>query len=115
MAAHILQIAYYPTLQDTRARMLEAAGYRVTSVMGNDDAIRVNERSMGTIDLALVGFCAPYTIREAMVHWLKTHSPDIPVIALQFHEWEDFPEADASTLSENPQIWLSTVANLLKA
>ena len=38
MAAHILQVAYYDTLQEVRAKMLEAAGYQVTSVLGNDKA-----------------------------------------------------------------------------
>jgi hypothetical protein len=39
MAARILQVAYYDTLQEVRAKMLEAAGYQVTSVLGNDKAM----------------------------------------------------------------------------
>ncbi len=42
MAAHILQVAYYDTLQEVRAKMLEVAGYQVTSVLGNDKAMRLN-------------------------------------------------------------------------
>jgi hypothetical protein len=38
MAAHILHIAYYRTLQATQALMLKSAGYEVTSVLGNDKA-----------------------------------------------------------------------------
>ena len=38
-AAHILQVAYYDTLRELRVKMLEAAGYQVTSVSGNDNAM----------------------------------------------------------------------------
>ncbi len=82
-AAHILQVAYYDTLRELRVKMLEAAGYQVTSV--------------------------------AMVLWFKTHYPKIPVVVLQFSSWEKFPEADVSTFSEDPTIWLTEVAGILKS
>ncbi len=88
-AAHILQVAYYDTLRELRVKMLEAAGYQVTSVSGNDNA--------------------------AMVLWFKTHYPKIPVVVLQFSSWEKFPEADVSTFSEDPTIWLTEVAGILKS
>ena len=39
MAAHILQVAYYDTLRELRVKMLEAAGYQVTSVSGSQATI----------------------------------------------------------------------------
>ena len=39
MAAHLLQVAYYPALLNTRSEMLKNAGYRVTSVLGNEEAM----------------------------------------------------------------------------
>jgi hypothetical protein len=42
MPAHILQVAYYPSLRDIRAQMLRAAGYEVTSVLGNDKAMALS-------------------------------------------------------------------------
>ena len=55
MAAHILQVAYYDTLQEIRAKMLEAAGYQVTSVLGNDNAMGLNGAVIATADLVVVG------------------------------------------------------------
>ncbi len=52
---------------------------------------------------------------DAMVLWFKTHYPKIPVVVLQFSSWEKFPEADVSTFSEDPTIWLTEVASILKS
>ena len=113
--AHILQVAYYPTLRETRAELLERAGYRVTSVLGNDDAMEVGGAVMAATDLVVVGFSTSHSVRAAMVHWFKAHYPTLPVLVLQLHSWERFPEADAATLSEDPAIWLSEVARILKS
>jgi DNA-binding NtrC family response regulator len=115
MVAHILQIAYYTTLRETRARMLQAAGYRVTSVVGNDEAMRLDKAAIASVDLVVIGFCALQTVRTTMVQWLKARYPNIVVVVLQFHNWEKFPEADAATLSDDPTVWLATIATLLKA
>ena len=65
----------------------------------------------GTVfSLIVVGFSAPHSVRAAMVLWFKTHYPKIPVVVLQFSSWEKFPEADVSTFSEDPTIWLTEVA-----
>ncbi len=115
MAAHILQVAYYPPLGEIRAQMLEAAGYQVTSVSGNENAMGLNKAVIAAADLVMVGFSAPHTVRDAMVRWFKAHHPKIPVVVLQFYGWEKFPEADVATLSEDPTIWLTEVASILKS
>ena len=68
MAAHILQVAYYPTLQETRTQMLKSAGYQVTSVLGNDNAIGLDGAVIAAADLIVVGFSASHSVRAAMVH-----------------------------------------------
>ncbi len=80
--ANILQVAYYRGPLVTRARMLESRGHHVTSVLGNDEAFRLDA--------------------------------NIPVVALQFHSAESFPEADGGTVSDDPEVWLAAVANTLK-
>ncbi len=55
MAAHILQVACYPTLQETRTLMLKSAGYQVTSVLGNDNAIGLDGAVIAAADLIVVG------------------------------------------------------------
>jgi len=114
MASHILQVAYYPGLLEIRTQLLESSGYQVTSVLGNDDAIALDGTGIATLDLVVVGFSAPHAIRSAMVRWFKAHYPKIPVIVLQFSNWETFPEADLVTLSEDPNIWLAAIANAVK-
>ena len=66
MAAHILQVAYYPNLQETRALMLKSAGYEVTSVLGNDQARGLDQALIAAADLIVVGFSAPYSVRTAL-------------------------------------------------
>src|SRR6267154_5156800 len=115
MAAHILQVAYYPTLQETRALMLKSAGYEVTSVIGNDKARGLDGAVIATADLIVVGFSASHSVRTAVVLWFKAYFPKIPVVALQSNRWEKFPEADVSTFSEDPTFWLAEVASILNS
>ncbi len=115
MAAHILQVAYCPTLQETRTLMLKSAGYQVTSVLGNDNAMGLDGAVIAAADLIVVGFSASHSVRAAMVLWFKAHYAKIPVVVLQFSSWEKFPEADVSTFSEDPTIWLAEVASILKS
>jgi DNA-binding response OmpR family regulator len=112
MSAHILQIAYYPNLLETRTRMLRESGYRVTSVLGNNEA---NDELIASADLVVLGFSAPYSVRDSMVHWLRAHHSDVTILVLQFHSWEKFPDADAVSLCEDPAVWLAAVASILRA
>src|SRR5205814_8281203 len=101
--------------RDLRHHVLLKAGYRVTSVLGNDEAMRLHANVIAAADLVVVGFCASHSLRVTMVHWLKMHQPSVPVLVLQFHSWESFPEADAATLSEDPAVWLTEVTRILKS
>src|SRR5437588_11417143 len=115
MAAHILQVAYYPSLQETRTLMLKSAGYQVTSVLGNHNAIGLDGAVIATTDLIVVGFSASHSVRAAMVLWFKARYPKIPVVVLQFSSWEKFREADVSTFSADPTICLAEVASILRS
>jgi len=114
MPAHILQVAYYRPLQELRAETLRGAGYQVTSVSGNNEAMGLNAAVVAAADLVLVGFSAEHSIRSAIVHWFKLHYPNIPVVVLQFNDWERFAEADVATVSEDPAIWLAEIASTLR-
>ncbi len=100
---------------EIRTKLLESGGYQVTSVLGNDEAIALDAAAIGTVDLIVVGFSAAHPARSAMVRWFKAHHPKIPVVVLQFYIWENFPEADVATLSEDPKVWLAAVANTIKS
>src|SRR6266581_2386164 len=73
MAAHILQVACYPTLQEPRTLMLKSAGYQVTSVLGNDNAMGLDGAVIAAADLIVVGFSASHSVRAAMALWFKAH------------------------------------------
>ncbi len=113
VVADILQVAYYRGPLVTRARMLESRGHHVTSVLGNDEAFGLDAAVIAAADLIVIGFSAPYPIRAAMIHWFKQHYPKTPVVVLQFHSAESFPEADG-TVSDDPDVWLVAVASTLK-
>src|SRR5947209_5722269 len=114
MAAHILQVAYYPALLETRSEMLRKSGYRVTSVLGNEKAMALPESAIAAADLVVVGFSTVYSMRAAMVHWFKAHHPRLCVIALKSDSEGTFSEADASTASEDPKVWLAAVVKIVK-
>jgi len=115
MAAHILHVAYYPSLQETRTLMLKSAGYEVTSVLGNDNARGLDPALIAAADLIVLGFDAPHSVRADMVVWFKVRYPEIPVVALRSSRWEEFPEAEVSSFSEDPTIWLAEVASILQS
>jgi DNA-binding NtrC family response regulator len=114
MPTHILQVAYYDALQELRAEMLRNAGYQVTSVLGNNEAMALDATVIAAADLVLVGFSADRSIRSAIVHWFKVHYPSTPVVILQSHDCEMFPEADMATSSEDPASWLAEIATTLR-
>jgi DNA-binding NtrC family response regulator len=103
------------TLRDIRAQLLGAAGYEVTSVLGNDEAMALSPSRIAAIDLVVVGFSTSHSIRAAIIQWFKMHYPMIPVVVMTFYEWEEFPEADAACLSEDPRNLLATVASILES
>ena len=112
--ANVLQVAYYRGPLVTRARMLESRGHHVTSVMGNDEAFGLDAAVIAAVDSIVIGFSAPHSVRAAMIHWFKQLYPNIPVVALQLHGAETFPEADGGTVSDDPEVWLPAVASTLK-
>ena len=114
VVANILQVAYYRGPLVTRARMLESRGYHVTSVLVNDEALGLDAAVIAAADSIVIGFSAPHPVRAAMIRWFKQFYPNIPVVALQFHSAESFPEADSGTVSDDPEVWLAAVASTLK-
>lgn len=109
--ASILQVAYYQGLLEVREATLEADGYEVVSAFGNDEAMTLALSQ--PFDLVLVGFSSTYSVRAAMVRWLKQHVPRAQVVALLLHDGERFPEADYVSLSEDPRLWMAAIAECL--
>jgi DNA-binding NarL/FixJ family response regulator len=90
--ASILQIAYYQGLLEVRKATLESCGHEVVNAFGNDEGMSL--ALSRPFDLVLVGFSTNYSVRAAVIQWLKQRLPQTPVVALRLHEGERFPEAD---------------------
>jgi hypothetical protein len=56
--------------------MLESRGHHVTSVLGNDEAFRL-DAVIAAADSIVIGFSAPHPVRAAMIHWFKELHPNI--------------------------------------
>ena len=105
----VFHIAYYDGLLRTRTAVLEQAGYKVTSVLGNEQAQAATDTLLSGSDAALIGFSGPYQQRAAMLRWLKQQHPRLPVMVLQARAFEQFETADQVALAEPPQTWLAAL------
>ena len=109
MRAHILHVAYDRALLETRHLMLKARGYNVTSALGNEQVMAMTPDDLAGFQVAVIGFSSTHAARSTLVKWFKAQSPQLPVVVLQFHEYERFPLAECTTLSEEPALWLDAV------
>ncbi len=111
----VFHISYYEALLQTRAALMRQSGYRVSSVLGNEQAKANAEKLLPGSDAVLIGFSGPYEQRKAILHWLKKQHPEIPVVMLQARASETFAEADAVQFSETPSSWLQALGACIRA
>ncbi len=109
MSARILHIAYDAGLLETRSLMLKSRGYQVTSALGNKQAMALASGELDRFDLAVIGFSSTHAARTEVLAWMKSKSARLPVVVLQYHEFEKFPQADCVTMAEDPCVWLDAV------
>jgi hypothetical protein len=79
MSNRIFQIAYDQMLLLTRAELLRSRGYEVSSVLGNEAAMRALNYRQTYRRLFIVGHDAP---TETGVRWLKANFPETKILAL---------------------------------
>jgi hypothetical protein len=77
----VFQIAYDSDRATARTMVLRLQGYEVDSVIGNE-AARVVLSMPEQYDFFIVGHAADDQARKAMVSWLKTNYPGVPILAL---------------------------------
>jgi hypothetical protein len=107
----VLQVAYQGSLLVTRGAILEERGYRVISVLGNQNAFKVGESVIGQIHVVLVGHCAPISIRREAIKYFKERHPALCVLALNSAEnGGQLEEADFNSNSDDPEQLLDAVA-----
>jgi PAS domain S-box-containing protein len=105
----IVQIAYDSALALTREEQLKISGFKVISMLGNDEARRVLDKTHRH-HLFIVGHAAPIETREEMVRWVKANFPDAKILALNPAEDTDLTEADYNFLVTDSAAWLAVIA-----
>jgi hypothetical protein len=104
----IFQIAYDDLLMTSRAQLLEADGYTVMSVVGNEAAKAALEKTEG-VSLFILGHGAPPPARREMADWLKIKHPKVPILALNPPYQQELAPADYNLVLNGPEEWLFVV------
>src|SRR5947208_12252155 len=102
--APVFQIAYDDALLVVRADLLRARGYKVSSALGNDAAMRTIDKNQ-SYRVFIVGHAAPTEIREEMVRWLRANFPATKILALNPPSHPKLLEADYNFILNGPEGW----------
>lgn len=108
----IFQIAYDEQAGLHSAELLRNRGYGVISVLSNE-AAKVLLSSIQKYDLFMIGHAAQEKCRGEMVDWLRTHYPDVKILALN-PPHQPLPNADYNAPVSDPEGWLSFVTEQLE-
>ena len=106
----VFQIAYNEGLLVARAEMLKLDGYDVVSVLGNEAAKRILDRSQH-YDVFIVGKDAPREEREEMFRWLRANFATAKIVALISPYESPLAGADYSVPLDGQEHWLAAVAS----
>lgn len=104
----ILQITYALESALAMEEMLQLWGYRVSTVVGNEEA-QAKLASKPLFDLFIVGHAAPEQTRNEMVAWLRERYPKVKILALNPSQ-QSVRGADYNVQLSGPESWLPVVA-----
>lgn len=104
----VFQIAYDQRLLASRADLLKSHGFTVVSVLGNEAALAALAKPR-EYALFIIGHGAPPNARTEMANWLKTHYPNVEILALNPPYQEELKPADYNVILNGPEEWLFVV------
>ncbi len=113
MLAKVLSICYEPKFLHPRHAALKEAGFAVDSVLGNKGAMNLR-----TLDHDIVVIChaAPLEVRQQIMDWIRTRSPNARVVALHSGIGTDrLQGADADASGLEPHEVVQAVVQCLSA
>src|SRR5438067_4951662 len=111
MKGRILNISYEPSLARTRQALLENAGFTVTTVLSEEEAVAEAKRC--EYDLAIVGHSIPRGDKERIVKEIAVC--DSHILSLRRHGDLPVAEADYSMEAiEGPTALLNTVREIFR-
>lgn len=99
----------------SRAQLLEADGFTVMSVVGNEAAKVALKKTEG-FSLFILGNGAPPIVRGEMADWLKIKHPKVPILALNPPYQQELALADYNVVGNGrTKCAISLVRERLKA
>ena len=105
----MFQIGYDEKELNARAELFRRCGFEVISVADNESAKRAL-RSIGNVDVFVVGHAAPEQTRKEMVEWLKATFPQIKIVALIPSANRELSRADYNIVLNDWDKWPSLLA-----
>jgi CheY-like chemotaxis protein len=81
----ILVVDDEPQVRELLDRVLSAQGYRVLTACDGEEALRVVEHQVGTIDLVLLDLVMPRLSGELVLATLRSYYKQLPVIVMSGH------------------------------
>jgi hypothetical protein len=105
----MFQIGYDEKELNARAELFRRCGFEVISVADNESAKRAL-RSIGNVDVFVVGHAAPEQTRKEMVEWLKATFPQVKIVALIPSANRELSRADYNIVLNDWDKWPSLLA-----
>ena len=105
----MFQIGYDEKELNARAELFRRCGFEVISVADNESAKRAL-RSIGNVDVFVVGHAAPEQTRKEMVEWLKATFPKVKIVALIPSANRELSRADYNIVLNDWDQWPSLLA-----
>jgi len=105
----MFQIGYDEKELNARAELFRRCGFEVISVADNESAKRAL-RSIGNVDVFVVGHAAPEQTRKEIVEWLKATFPKVKIVALIPSANRELSRADYNIVLNDWDKWPSLLA-----
>jgi len=105
----VFQIGYDEKELNARAELFRRCGFEVISVADNESAKRAL-RSIGNVDVFVVGHAAPEQTRKEIVEWLKATFPKVKIVALIPSANRELSRADYNIVLNDWDKWPSLLA-----
>ena len=110
MTGHVLCVSWNPALATTRTMLLKRAGFKVTSALGKQQALK---KCKTKADLMVLGHSVPRPEKRSIIQCFRETS-GAPVLSLYRPGQAKLPEADYGVEASEPADFVEIVREILK-
>jgi DNA-binding response OmpR family regulator len=107
----ILHVGYDHELTELREGILQRSGYRVVSLLGNDQVRDSAKEVMA--DVIVIGSGGQYQERVEITDWLLENVPGTPILAMCAAAQEQYPKGVFPFYGDTARDWLIAVESVL--